>query len=84
MPSHGVTVRGPSGAAYDDNWRAIWNSAGTLTPSAVGSWWPSADRTETRTSVNCLTFEGTGYLDDLEFSTRNPFTARHGSILVMK
>jgi PKD repeat protein len=63
------------GAAYGDDWRTTFRAGGLLPPlSPAGTWFRAATAGGAGPPrFEALEFEGTGMLDDLSVSKRNPF-----------
>jgi hypothetical protein len=78
----GVVVT--SAAAYDDGWKAQFQSGGTLpSVSSTGSWFRLATTNAAARTLRSLCFMGMGYVDDLAVTTNNPFAVVAGPYLLI-
>lgn len=68
---NGVTITNAAG--YADNWKTQLNDSGQLpSTSASGTWFRTASNNHAQKLIS-LGFGGTGFLDDLVVTTRDPF-----------
>jgi len=75
-------VRITSSNAYDSTWKFVFQNTGSLpSTSSTGTWFRFA--TTSTAALDGLGFQGSGWVDDLDVTTVNPFVTVSGPYLLV-